>query len=203
MSVQGHEAAANEQEQLARTHSAEFDPTASSGSLRCGAHGACWTPDRNPTAEHLAIAEQHRKMAADHRAASQALRDAEARACVGISEADRNMSPFEHRADVESVTPLEVTVGPPKVQYKRRAGAVVTLRATPGMSAPWLQRLVDCHLARNAALGHVVPEMPSCPLVPKDVAASVTATRSGFAVTITSDDDATVEEIIRRAESLR
>ena len=153
--------------------------------------------------EHLAVAEQHRKMAADHRAASQALRDAEARACAGISEADRDMSPFEHREDIASVERLVVTIGPAKVQYKRRAGAVVTFRATPGMSAPWLQRLVDCHLARNAALGHVVPEMPTCPLVPKDVSATVTATQSGFAVSITSDDDATVDEIIRRAESLR
>lgn len=31
----------------------------------------------------------------------------------------------------------------------------------------WLERAISCHLARNAALGHEVPAMPDCPLVPR------------------------------------
>ena len=81
--------------------------------------------------------------------------------------------------------------------------AVVVFRAVPGMTAEWLQRLVDCHVARNAALGHDVPEMSSCPLVPKGAHATVTATSGGFAVAIRGDDEATSREILRRAEALR
>lgn len=84
----------------------------------------------------------------------------------------------------------------------RTAGAVVTFRAVPGLTAEWLQRLVDCHLARNAARGHVVPEMPNCPLVPKGAAATVRSTGDGFAVSISSSDDATAREIRARAERL-
>jgi hypothetical protein len=49
------------------------------------------------------------------------------------------------------------------------------------MTAEWLQRLTDCHIARNAALGHVAPAMPDCPLVPMGVTARVTSTGGGFA----------------------
>ena len=156
----------------------------------------------NPTAQHLEEARQHQKMAADHRAASQALRDAEATACVGISEEDRDTSPFEHREDIASVEPLTVGTTTGKTQYARTVGVRITFLARPGMTAQWLQRLVDCHLARNAALGHDVPEMPTCPLVPKGVTAKVTATDTGFAVAVQSDDTDTIAEIQRRARLL-
>lgn len=161
--------------------------------------GGYWTSVTNPTAEHLEDAKKHQKMAADHRAASQALRDAEARACFGLPEHDRDTSPFEHREDIASVEPLTVGTPSGKSTTPRTEGAVITFRAVPGMTAQWLQRVVDCHLARNAALGHDVPEMPNCPLVPKDVAAKVTATDSGFAVAVRSDDSRTADEILRRA----
>lgn len=48
-------------------------------------------------------------MAADHCAAFQSLRDAEARACGGIPDNERDMSPFDRReelASVERLTPL-------------------------------------------------------------------------------------------------
>lgn len=70
------------------------------------------------------------------------------------------------------------------------------------MTAEWLQRLVDCHLARNASLGHSVPELPDCPLVPKGVEAQVLSTGSGFAVNVRADDPATSEEIFARARRL-
>ncbi len=143
-------------------------------------------------------------MAADHRAASHALRDAEARACVGLSDDDRDMSPFGHGEDIASVEPL--TEGPAAASGKNdlmtTTGAVVTFRPVPGMTAPWLQRVVDCHLARNAALGNDVPEMSYCPLVPKNVTAKVSETQTGFAVSIRSDNPATSREVLRRAQAL-
>jgi hypothetical protein len=151
----------------------------------------------NPTQQHLDDARQHRKAAADHRAASQALRDAESKACAGIPDEDRDMSPFEHRDDIASVTSLGASGGKGRVE-----GAVITFHAMPGMSAQWLQRVVDCHLARNAAMGHEAPEMPYCPLVPKDVTAKVSGTSDGFAVQVRSDNPAAAQEIWKRAQTL-
>lgn len=208
MSAAGHESAASEHDQVAQTHAAQFDASAGVASDRCSHTRAdnsseiCWTSIRNPTAAHLEEAERHRKMAADHRAASKALRDAEASACVGITDEDRDMSPFHRKEDIARVEPLTITIGPPKAQTTRTAGATITFRAVPGMTAQWLQRIVDCHLARNAALGHVVPEMPYCPLVPNGVSAKVSATDNGFAVAVRSDDNATSVEILKRAQAL-
>jgi len=206
MSVAQHEAMAAKESATATTHSGQYDPNASAQTERCGVKGACWTSTTNPTAVHLEDAKKHQKMAADHRAASQALRDAEARACVGLADADRDTSPFDHREEIASVEPLtaDVASGIAGKGGTRTVteGAIITFRAVPGMTAQWLQRLVDCHLARNAALGHEVPEMPLCPLVLKNVTATVTPTDSGFAVAVRSNDSQTVQEVLRRSRAL-
>ena len=211
MSAAQHQAMARGEEQSAAGHAAQFDPAAKVERSGCGlasrAGEACWSSVSNPTAAHLAEVDRHRKLAAEHRAASQALRDAEAVACLGLSESNRDMSPFAHREDIAGVE-VVVTGGassasassPRSIPQTR--GAIVVFRATPGMTAQWLQRVVDCHLARNAALGHDAREMPYCPLMPKDVAAHVTPRESGFAVEVTSSEATTVQEIVRRAQAL-
>jgi hypothetical protein len=211
MSAAQHEAMANEQAKNANAHERQFDPAPpNTDEGPCGgAQGnagelgrPCWTEDASRTSEHLDAAKRLRKMADDHRAASRALRDAEGRACVGISETARDESPFSHRQDIVGVEPLDGTPTTGKSEYTTREGAIVTLRAVNGLTAEWLQRVVDCHLARNAALGHVVPEMPECPLVPNGVSATVTPVRAGFAVTIRANDTATADEVMKRAQAL-
>lgn len=206
MSSTQHEAMAKSEDKSAADQAAKFDPKASVEQTRCGGvrsgSGACWTSTANPTASYLAEADRHRKLAAEHRAASQALRDAEARACVGLADADRDMSPFAHREDIAGVEEIVSTSGGGKLPTSRLVGARVLLRAVPGMTAPWLQRVVDCHLARNAALGHDLTEMPYCPLVPKDVSARVAEHGAEFAVEVTSSDPAVVQEIARRSKGL-
>ncbi len=202
MSAAQHQASANDHARLADTHAAQYSADASVGVQNCDDRGGCWTSTTNATDAHQGEARKHRKMAADHRAASQALRDAEARACVGLADDNRDMSPFGHREDIASVEPLVENVPSGKAQFAKTTGAVITFRARPGMTAQWLQRIVDCHLARNAALGHDVPEMPYCPLVPKNVTARVTSTDTGFAVAVRSDDPDAATEILKRARAL-
>jgi hypothetical protein len=209
MSAAQHEAMAKEAEQASTIHTTQYDPSAAKSVERCGSGGAhttlagpCWTSTVNPTAEHQRIADEYKKAAADHRAASQVLRDAEARACAGIDDSDRDTSPFAHREDVVAVETLTEASGL-KANAKTIEGAVVTFRAVPGLTQQWLQREIDCHIARNAAMGHDAPEMASCPLQPKGIRAEVTATRDGFAVAIRASDPATASEVVRRAEALR
>jgi hypothetical protein len=70
------------------------------------------------------------------------------------------------------------------------------------MTAEWLQRVVDCHIARASSVGHDMPEMSYCPLQLKNVSATVTSTGDGSSVAVTSDDPDTIKEIIRRADVL-
>ncbi len=144
--------------------------------------------------------DEHREAAAAHRKASAALRSAEATACAGISIADRDMGPFEHPDEISGVEPFVQNVSGSKGQQPRQMGAIVTFRAVPGLTVEWLQRSVDCQIARSAALGYVVPEMPDCPLIPKGVEAHVRSSGTGFKVEIRSDDPTTAREILARAD---
>jgi hypothetical protein len=153
----------------------------------------------NPTAEHLREAEQHRHHAAEHRAASKLLRNAEARACSGVSAEDRDLSPFFHREDVLRVEPLRQVqqFGDPVP-----LGARVVFRLIPGMTPEFLQRLVDCHLARNAALGAEMPEMDYCPLALAGVTAQVLRVWDGLAIEVRSSKPQTALRIMARANTL-
>jgi hypothetical protein len=209
MSAAEHEAAANQEAQTAATHGEQYDPSASATKKTCTpARGStiCWTSTINPTAQHSTESDQHRKLAVEHRAGSEALRNAEASACAGIPEEDRDVSPFQHREDIRSIAPYreELIVGRSSAS-PQLTGARVVFRAVPGMTAEWLQRVIDCHLARNAAIGHEAAsaEMPDCPLTLRNATARVESVGDGFAVTIRSDDAATAKEIVRRTESVK
>ena len=129
--------------------------------------------------------------------------DAEARSCAGISEEDRDTSPFYHREDIQSVSPLTTKTQSGKGGViSKEVGSTVVFRAVPGLTAEWLQREVDCHIARSAAGGHNMPEMDYCPLMVKAVKATVSSVGNGFAVDISGEDHATIAEIQKRAQAL-
>lgn len=215
MGAAGHEGDAEMHAAKAAAHDAKYDPSASTTRERCrsrldrvaqgGGNFAevCWTSVTNPTEAHLKMAAEHRQHAADHRGASAALREAESKACAGIAPDDRDISPFDRADDITKVEVLKERSGSDKQPSERIVGATVTFRAMPGLTAEGLQRIVDCHLARNAALGHTVPEMPNCPLVPNGARAQATPTADGFAVAVRSDDPETSKDVVSRAQRLR
>ena len=204
MSAAQHEAMAKNEDAAASEHAGQHDPSATKETTTCGTRmGGCWTSVSNPTAQHADDAKRHRELAQKHRAASTALTDAEARACAGLPEDDRDISPFYHREDIQSVSPFSQTVRAGKASVQKEVGVTVVFRAVPGLTAEWLQRVMDCHLARAAAVGHAMPEMPYCPLVPNGAKTKVTSTGNGFAVAVFADDAATVAEIKKRADALK
>lgn len=204
MSTAQHQAAAAQEENQASQHAAQHDPNSTQTNERCVASRGrvCWTETSNPTEGHRHDADKHRELAAQHRAASKALQHAETRACTGLSDEDRDVSPFAHGADIVSVSQLREDHKVGRTTVARDAGATVVFRAAPGLTAEWLQRIVDCHLARNAAVGHDMPEMSYCPLVPRGAQAKVHSVGNGFAVDVRSDDSATAAEIWRRAQQI-
>lgn len=213
-SVSGHEQAARKADEAAAAHEAQIEtnPTTRCDQIgpttgsRNQAMAPCWTPSTNKS--HREEAERQRRAAAAHRAASSALQKAEEQACAGIEPQDRDISPFFHREDIVRVQEETASGNQSGADLARgvpgRAviGATVYFRAVEGLTAEWLQQTVNCHLARNAALGHDVPEMDYCPLVPRGVSATVKPTRDGFAVTILAPDPKTGAEVLRRARAL-
>lgn len=229
MSAPQHQAAAHAEEHAAASHQAKYDPSAvRAGGPTApspGAYSACisyessnclvrWRSQENPTDQHRKQAEEHKKLAEKHRAASKALVESEQRFCSGIPEADRDLSPFYHREDIGAVQGLKAPTqnygylggGNSAVEIQKAEketgiqGARVTFRAVPGMTGEWLQRVVDCHLARNAVVGGA--DMPFCPLAVPHATATVMSTGTGFAVDVTSNNADSVREIIKRASTL-
>jgi hypothetical protein len=231
MTAGQHQAAAQVEEKSAAQHQAQHDPslTRAAGPATCVEYESAdcyvrWKSTENPTEGHVRDARKHRKLAEKHRAASQVLRDAEQRFCSGIPAADRDQSPFYHREDINAAQGLKKMAsghghapgaGVVQVQEieKQQAlgvevdapgglqGARITFRAMPGMTGEWLQRVVDCHLARNAVVGSD-PAMSFCPLAVPRATASVISSGGGFAVDISSDSAGSVREIIKRAAAL-
>ena len=200
LGVEEHQRAADVEERSAAAEQRLYDPSRRVHLNECPFAGSlhespCWSVDQNPTAIHLQEAQRHMLLAAKHREASRALREAEARACGGLSDHDRDTSPFAHRDDVVRSEPLreETERGP------RDLGAALVFRAVPGLTVERLQRLVDCHLARNAALGFDQDE-PDDPLDLPGVGARV---REGLRVEVTASIQKTAREIQARAARLR
>jgi len=73
---------------------------------------------------------------------------------------------------------------------------------TPGLTAERLQRVVDCYVARNAAVGNDMPEMAYCSLEPRGAQAAVRSVGNGFAVDEHADDAPTAAEIWTRAPQI-
>lgn len=201
MSEAGHEqAAAAEEKEAARLKAAcEGASGVASEECRDGQDRVWWWSVTNPTEANRKQAERHVKAAQEHRAAAKALAQAEATACGGIPEIDKDMSPFAHREDIESVAQLFEQRDTARKVVKTLQGARIAFRPVPGLTQARLQRLLDCHLSRNAVMGHQVADMDYCPLVPNGVTATVVPRGGRLFVDVESDKGAAAQEIWARA----
>lgn len=200
MSAARHRQQASMEERAAAEHEREAQRI-SSQTPSCGSaptsqpDGAsvddiCWSARREAAQQQEYDAAQHRRHASEHRAAAAALEEAETTACQGLSEPDRVLSPFYHWRDIKFVNP-------------RPDGATIVFAEVPGLTRDSLQRLVDCHMARNAALGYDVPQAYYSPIALKGVdQAVVSETSQGLAVTITSSDHTIAQAISARSRNL-
>jgi hypothetical protein len=158
----------------------------------------CWTSELSTARVFDVKVDARYLAAAERRRTSQALRDVEATACDGISVADRVESPFAHREDILDVEEIRL----PGREGAVVVGARVQFRGVPGLTAQELQRVVDCHIARDSVLGHDVPEMSYCPLVPVGARATVKSGTGSYFVEVVSDDDRGARDIAQRAMAL-
>ncbi len=154
-----------------------------------------WAARIAPTPEQAAQAQALREAARSHRIASPAVRAAESSACAGLGGDDRDVTPFFYRDDIVDVQPLR---GHDGALPGRLEGAVVIFRRVEGLSPGRLQRLVECQVARDAALDYRVPEVEWCPLAVPGTLAWVTDSESGLEVRMASSTaDAATETYVR------
>jgi hypothetical protein len=158
-----------------------------------------WSARIATTDERTAALESLRAAARAERLASAALREAENAACAGMTGDDVDVSPFFYREDVVDVQALRAPGGE---HPGRLEGAVVTFRRVEGLTAARLQRLMDCQIARDAALLDQAPETTWCPLAVPGVLAHVVPAESGLDVRVAAADPDGAAATYERAVAL-
>lgn len=192
-----HERAAAEQERPRMAATLDW--------RRCVAQGRgllCSSMFRDSTAEREREAERHRAFAAAHRSASQALRDAEASACKGLSGDDLDIPLLARSHYIVSVEPIYRGPSSGEATAKHLLGASVTFSATTGLTLERLRRLLDCEVARAAALGHDNAGVQFDPLAVPGATAIASSARDELSVAITVGDPEAASKILERARAL-
>jgi hypothetical protein len=135
----------------------------------------------------------------EHLAAAKGLRDAEQVACAEVPESDRNKGPFARRDRILYVEEVRDRVTPkgPSQTF----GVAVYLRATPGITEQWLDRVVECHRAHFAVVGVGATESPD-PLLARDARVTVASTRDGFCIQITSREVDVGRTVLQQGRTL-
>jgi hypothetical protein len=184
-------------------YSAMFASLVVSAVTGCGAH------DQTPALsarEHdaLAASSPSGEQAAAHRVAAQSIRYAEDVACAGISTDERNAGPLAvDSKQIVSVEPLILPVAIGKQTYLREEGSKVTIVAAPGLTAQWLTRLAECHIARHASEGPEIDEGRPCPFAVGAVAVNVVEAPTSFVLSLRADGNAAnAERVLRVSEAL-
>lgn len=193
MSVAQHEAVAKADDEEANSKLCAVSPDAAN-------NGPCWGAESEQTKREVV---ELRHKAAEHRNAAAVLK-AEHEACNGVSEADRVQSPFSHREDIVSVQPL--------IEYlpdggTRQAGAVIEFRKVPRLTTEVFQKILDCHLARDAAFGFDAHELEYCPLNVnplefQKLTATVAERPNRFVVRLDAENEEVAKKVLARAQRL-
>jgi hypothetical protein len=194
---------ANEHDAVARTDLQRANEKDSQARTACpgdDSSDAChryWTSFRNPTRKRFQEADKYRRDAERHGAASRELRDAENRACMGLSVGEREVSPFFHEDDIVSVA--KVAIDAPSDVL---TGARVVFRQLPDMTPGRLQRELDCEAAHDAAIGFSNLQDDQSLVAVQGIVAFVHPVAAGLAVELRPRDAAGSRLLGRRVDAL-
>jgi hypothetical protein len=123
-------------------------------------------------------------------------------ACVGVPEVAFNGAPLTNPDDVRAVQEIKPDAPVSETEtVVPRGGARILLRAQPGMTAEWLQRIADCHMAKVSVASPTT--LTTSPLDVKGALVSVQSTGNGFAVDVTSPDVKIARDILERARAIK
>jgi len=123
--------------------------------------------------------------------------------CGGVTD-DAAVSEILSGRSIESVSPLYVTAGDER-SVTVLQGVVLMVRPTPGETAEWLGRALECHSAKIAARQGAAIAAGNDPFAPSGSMPSI-AVRSagdGFRIEITSQVTDEARDILSRAQALR
>ena len=123
-------------------------------------------------------------------------------ACPGMPAREQEIGLLAYRENVVRVAPL-LDDGPFGKIEDSPKGAVIRLRATPGMSVPWLERVNSCHVALVESGRLIGKESSEDPFLVPRVFVWVTEVYGGYYdLSVRSANDSLAMEVLRRSRAL-
>jgi hypothetical protein len=122
--------------------------------------------------------------------------------CAGIPAKERELGILAYRDSIGGVRPLKEKTRVGKWETTHDRGVEIAVRAQPGMSAPWLERVATCHIALATAGRGGASTDATDPLLVAGATVRVEEADTGFIVSVRVPDDASVSEISRRTQAL-
>jgi hypothetical protein len=122
--------------------------------------------------------------------------------CAGVPAKEREMGLLAFRDGIVSVAPLreESFVGKSKISHTE--GAIIGLRAAPGISVPWLERVNSCHVALVESGRLVGYGAALDPFVIPGTTVGAVAVYAGYALYVRGNNYDMAREIIQRSNAL-
>lgn len=115
--------------------------------------------------------------------------ETELHSCHGIPEREREHSPFAHRRAIAAVAP-------------HAGGVEITFKPVSGLSASWMERDIQCHQARFAALGQPAGYLPDDPTLVPGAHVTVTERDHKIVVLVETPDPDAASLALQRARDL-
>ena len=122
--------------------------------------------------------------------------------CTGVPAREREMGLLAFRDNIVSVAPLNEFHYAGKAKYLRTEGAVIKLRATPGISVPWLERVNGCHIALLGSGRLAGNDAAMDPFVLTGTTVAATEVYAGYVVSVKGASVESVQEILQRSYAL-
>jgi hypothetical protein len=123
-------------------------------------------------------------------------------ACLGVPAKERELGLLAYRDALGGAEKLQETEQVGKVKIARDRGVDIAVRAQPGMTAPWLERVASCHIA--AVASGQAPTTPAGvdPLLVTGATVRVQETGTGYVVSVRVPDDRSASEVSKRTQAL-
>jgi len=122
--------------------------------------------------------------------------------CVGVPAKEREMGLLAFRENIISVAPLNEIRFAGKAKYSQTEGVAIKLRATPGLSVPWLERVNGCHVALVGA-GRLAGNTGSTdPFVISGTTVGASEVYAGFMLSVRGPNYDAAREILQRSYAL-
>jgi len=167
---------------------------ATSGGERLMPTVPCWDVAEENAQHQRYLAAREERIARTERRDATSMVETELAACRGLSEREREHSPFSHRKEIAAVIPHR--------DSGVLRGVRIVFKPVPGLTEVWMRQAIACHRARFERMGEPAGYLPEDPTLVAGTATTVDMRSGHLEVVIATDDGRSARVALDRARDL-